>query len=105
MSRGDSVLATRCIGQAVGALVGASAAPMSTEFDAGDRILSPAFADQNPYARAYNTDNILLNRGGPYRTDTTTGAVECMMDRVLVPCGSNAQSAAPAPKRQRHARP
>jgi hypothetical protein len=66
--------------------------------------LSPAFADQDPYARAYNTDNILLNRGGPYRTGTTTGAVECMVDRVLVPCGSNAQSAAPAPKRQRHAR-
>jgi hypothetical protein len=41
--------------------------------------LSPAFADQDPYARAYNTDNILLNRGGPYRTDTTTDAVECFV--------------------------
>jgi hypothetical protein len=66
--------------------------------------LSPAFADQDPYARAYNTENIDWNRGGPYRTDTTTGAVECFVSGKLVPCVSNAQSAAPAPKRQRHAR-
>ena len=42
MSRGDSVLATRCIGQALGALVGASAAPTSTEFETGDTILFTA---------------------------------------------------------------
>jgi hypothetical protein len=65
--------------------------------------LSPAFA--NPYDnRAYNTDNIDWNRGGPYRTDTTTGAVECFVAGKLVPCVSNAHTAAPAPKRQRHAR-
>ena len=66
--------------------------------------LSPAFADQDPYARAYNTENIDWNRGGPYRTDTTTGAVECFVAGELVPCVSDAQTAAPAPKRQRHAR-
>ena len=65
--------------------------------------LSPAFA--NPYDnRAYNTDNIDWNRGGPYRTDTTTGAVECFVAGELVPCVSNAQIAAPDPKRQKHAR-
>jgi hypothetical protein len=63
--------------------------------------LSPAFAQPN---WAYNTDNIDWNRGGPYRTDTTTGAVECFVAGELVPCVSNAQTAAPAPKRQRHAR-
>jgi hypothetical protein len=66
--------------------------------------LSPAFADQDPYARAYNTENIDWNRGGSNRTDTTTGAVECFVSGKLVPCASNAQSAAPAQKRQRHAR-
>ena len=67
-------------------------------------VLSPAFADQDPYARAYNSENILLNRGGPYRTDTTTGAVECFVSGKLVPCVSNAQSAAPAQKRKGPAR-
>ena len=62
--------------------------------------LSPAFAQ--PYDnRAYNTDNIDWNRGGPYRTDTITGAVECYIAGELVPCGSNAQSAAPAQRRER----
>jgi hypothetical protein len=65
--------------------------------------LSSAFA--NPYDNgAYNTDNIDWNRGGPYRTDTITGAVECFVAGKLVPCVSNAQTAAPAPKRLRHAR-
>ena len=65
--------------------------------------LSPAVA--NPYDNgAINTDNIDWNRGGPYRTDTITGAVECFVAGKLVPCVSNAQTAAPAPKRQRHAR-
>ena len=67
-------------------------------------VLPLAFADQDPYARAYNSENILLNRGGAYRTDTITGAVECFVSGQLVPCGSNEQSAAPAQKRQRHAR-
>ena len=65
--------------------------------------ISPAFT--NPYDNgAYNTDNIDWNRGGPYRTDTTTGAVECFVSGQLVPCVSNAQSATPAQKRQRRAR-
>jgi hypothetical protein len=65
--------------------------------------LSPAFANasDNP---AYNTDNIDWNRGGPYTTDTITGAVQCFVSGVLVPCVSSAQTAAPAPKRPRHAR-
>jgi hypothetical protein len=68
--------------------------------------LSPAFA--NPYDspfdnRAYNTDNIGWNRGGPYRTDTITGAVECYVAGELLPCGSNAESAAPQKhESQRH---
>jgi hypothetical protein len=68
--------------------------------------LSPAFANPSDKTdnRAYNTDNIDWNRGGPYRTDTTTGAVQCFVAGELVPCVSNAQTAAPAPKRQRHAR-
>ena len=69
--------------------------------------LSPAFANpyDSPYDNpAYNTDNIDWNRGGPYRTDTTTGAVECFVSGQLVPCVSNAQSATPAQKRQRRAR-
>jgi hypothetical protein len=61
--------------------------------------LSPAFGSW-----AYNTDNIDWNRGGVARTDTATGAVECFVAGAYVPCGSNAQSAAPAWKRQRHAR-
>jgi hypothetical protein len=62
--------------------------------------LSPAFAQ--PYDNgAINTDNIGWNRGGPYRTDTITGAVECYIAGELVPCGSNAQSAAPAQRRER----
>jgi hypothetical protein len=40
--------------------------------------LFPAFADQDPYARAYNSENIDWNRGGPYRTDTTTGGVAAL---------------------------
>ena len=64
-----------------------------------------AVALPNPYDNgAYNTDNIDWNRGGPYRTDTTTGAVECFVSGQLVPCVSNAQSATPAQKRQRRAR-
>jgi hypothetical protein len=61
--------------------------------------LSPAFGSW-----AYNTDNIDWNRGGVYRTDTTTGAAECFVAGALVSCVSNAQSAAPPRKRQAHAR-
>ena len=60
-------------------------------------------------APAYNTDNMGWNRGGPYKTDLKTGAVSCFVAGQEVPCPSNAktlaaQTAAPAPKRQRHAR-
>ena len=64
---------------------------------------APAIAQ----APAYNTDNMGWNRGGPYKTDLKTGAVSCFVAGKEVPCASNAQTAAPAapaPKRQRHAR-
>jgi hypothetical protein len=60
---------------------------------------------------AYNTDNMGWNRGGPYKTDLRTGAVSCFTaPGKEVPCAGNApaasaaQTAVPAPKRQRHAR-
>jgi hypothetical protein len=64
----------------------------------------PAIA-QSP---AYNTDNMGWNRGGPYKTDLKTGAVSCFVAGKEVPCASNAapaaQTAAPSPTSQRHAR-
>jgi hypothetical protein len=69
-------------------------------------LSAPAIAQ----APAYNTDNMGWNRGGPYKTDLKTGAVSCFVAGQEVPCASNArtpapaaQTAAPAPKRQRHA--
>jgi hypothetical protein len=60
---------------------------------------------------AYNTDNMGLNCGGPYKTDLKIGAVSCFVAGKEVTCASNAQNAAPAaqtaapaPKGQRHAR-